>query len=433
MSEIDVSQLSQESLAASAFPASRAADFRVYFANDVHAAIQSHAGEDTSIEICGVLVGEWQKDDDGPFAVIRNFIRCDNAASKNAEVTFTHESWAQINAEMDSKYGEQRIIGWYHSHPDFGIFLSDRDMFIQEHFFCGPGQIAYVVDPVRKLEGVFEWRSGKADVMNYYWVGDRIVTSAASQSPERSRSSMAAHGSLPVGVAYDAQASSAAYGPRENSVLPSTTVMLAWLCVFLLGYLLNDLKSNWEHRYVSEGVVAHYGLWNILQIGRAELVEDSRQRVELAFDAVSELSSEHAGLLEGEERKKTRDRWQKVRKQLAEARDTLQTIESKYSVPEEQRDLLAKVVVDRLMSLTMSDARRPLLPLPIPDAMVEQMQPPSQDEVKSNNKAGSDKSPGSAGAAGTGIPESQPEPSSARGTTPATKPSLGPAPPPGTK
>ncbi len=56
MSEIDVSQLSQESLAASAFPASRAADFRVYFANDVHAAIQSHASEDTSIEICGVLV-----------------------------------------------------------------------------------------------------------------------------------------------------------------------------------------------------------------------------------------------------------------------------------------------------------------------------------------------------------------------------------------
>ncbi len=366
MSEIDVSQLSRESLAAGPFPASRRADFRVYFASDVHAAIQSHAGEDTSIEICGVLVGEWQQDDDGPFAVIRNYIRCDNAASKNAEVTFTHESWAQINEEMDSKYDDQRIIGWYHSHPDFGIFLSDRDMFIQEHFFNGPGQIAYVVDPVRKLEGVFEWRSGKAEVMSCYWVGNSIITSAASQSPEGPRSSMAGHG-LPRDQPFsNAQSAGPAYGPRDGSVLPSATVMLAWLCVFLLGYLINDLKSNWEQRYVGEGVIAHYGLWNILQIGRSELVEDSRKKVDLAFTGVSELSQQHAGLLEGDEQKKTRDRWQNIRKQLAEARDTLKKVEDRYSVPEEQRDLLARVVVERLMALTLADTQREKLPIPMP-------------------------------------------------------------------
>ncbi len=94
-------------------------------------------------------------------------------------------------------------------------------------------------------------------------------------------------------------------------------------------------------------------------------------------------------------------------------------------------DLLAKVVVDRLMSLTMSDARRQLLPLPIPDALVEQMQPPSQDEVKSTTKTGSDKSPSSVGARGQEYRSHNPGRHPHARLTPATKPSLGPFPPPG--
>lgn len=44
-----------------------------------------------------MLVGRWGQDDGGPFAQVTDYIRCDNAASKLAEVTFTHESWAQID------------------------------------------------------------------------------------------------------------------------------------------------------------------------------------------------------------------------------------------------------------------------------------------------------------------------------------------------
>jgi proteasome lid subunit RPN8/RPN11 len=172
MTKLDVTQLTKESLSSGSFPASMAADFRLFFQPEVHAEILSHAGEDTSFEICGILVGRWESDSDGPYAVITNRIRCDNASSKLAEVTFTHESWAQINQEMDTKYSDLRIIGWYHSHPDFGIFLSDRDVFIQENFFSGVGQVAFVVDPVRKTEGVFEWRDGKPELMSQYWVGD---------------------------------------------------------------------------------------------------------------------------------------------------------------------------------------------------------------------------------------------------------------------
>ena len=108
-----------------------------------------------------MLVGSWHRDEAGPFVKVIESIRGEGAETRFAEVTFTHQTWAKINAEMDTKFTELSIVGWYHTHPDFGIFLSDRDRFIHEHFFSGPGQIAHVIDPIRKIEGVFVWRNGK--------------------------------------------------------------------------------------------------------------------------------------------------------------------------------------------------------------------------------------------------------------------------------
>src|SRR5262249_31788881 len=136
----DIGQLQDQSLSQQLFPV-RSSPFRVYFDANAYAAMSAHAAENVTYEICGVMVGNWFRDEHGPFVHVNNYIRCDNATKKFAEVTFTHESWALINSEMDSKFQDQRIVGWYHSHPNFGVFLSDRDMFIQQNFFNGPGQI----------------------------------------------------------------------------------------------------------------------------------------------------------------------------------------------------------------------------------------------------------------------------------------------------
>ncbi|MFX1594033.1 MAG: Mov34/MPN/PAD-1 family protein [Promethearchaeota archaeon] len=42
-----------------------------------------------------------------------------------------------------------RIIGWWHSHPDLGCFLSSTDLLTQKYFFNKPYQVALVIDPVR--------------------------------------------------------------------------------------------------------------------------------------------------------------------------------------------------------------------------------------------------------------------------------------------
>src|SRR5438067_1680710 len=82
--------LSKENLHSGKFPGDRAAAFRVFVDQKVHAELSAHAKEKSSVEICGVLVGSWQQDERGPFVAITNSIRGDAATSKFAEVTFTH-------------------------------------------------------------------------------------------------------------------------------------------------------------------------------------------------------------------------------------------------------------------------------------------------------------------------------------------------------
>ncbi|QDV20491.1 Mov34/MPN/PAD-1 family protein [Gimesia panareensis] len=333
MTAPDIQQLQQESLSESRFPANAASDFRLFIDPAVHQGIQEHASRDTEVEICGVLVGEWLRDEHGPYAKVSQYIRCNQAASKFAEVTFTHESWSQINGEMDSKYADLRIIGWYHSHPDFGIFLSDRDVFIQENFFSGPGQVAYVVDPVRKLEGVFEWKSGKPVLMSHYWVGDDIWSITASEKPSGSS-------------AQQASADPAAGGNYEERMPPmrGSVQIVMGLCLFLIGYLLAGTKSRWEQEMIVTGVVDHYGTHKLMKVGFEDhLRQVNQQLVEVnkLFRTLPLAVPEDANAQQIAEAKKKQVY---VANALTLCSQALLNIEKQYGLTDQERQALSRYI-----------------------------------------------------------------------------------------
>ena len=159
-------------------------------------------------------------------------IRGDAASNKHAEVTFTHETWSKINGEMDTKYTDNSIVGWYHTHPDFGIFLSERDRFILEHFFNGPGQVALVVDPIRKDEGFFIWRGGKPDLTNIFWLGDALQI----HTPESAKSQTTAE-TLPADTSTISQSTVIQSPSRLQQWLTLIPVILAVVLAFMVGRL----------------------------------------------------------------------------------------------------------------------------------------------------------------------------------------------------
>ncbi len=135
---------------------------RVVVRQSVLNAIHRHGQTRTDVEICGVMIGNGYRDERGPFVYIEQIIEGQHSDGQTAQVTFTGETWNHIHGELDQKYPELRILGWYHTHPGFGIFLSAMDLFIHENYFSADEQLAFVYDPLGGDEGLFVWRSGKA-------------------------------------------------------------------------------------------------------------------------------------------------------------------------------------------------------------------------------------------------------------------------------
>jgi len=121
---------------------------------EVLRSIRQHARSETSSEVCGVLIGAGE----GNTVTVAACIAGVSAEQAGAHVTFTQDTWQHIYEVKDRDYPDERIIGWYHSHPGFGVFLSDHDTFIHRNFFSAPQQIAWVFDSVSDEEGCFVWQ-----------------------------------------------------------------------------------------------------------------------------------------------------------------------------------------------------------------------------------------------------------------------------------
>ena len=152
--------------------------------------IERHALRDTSVELGGILLGKECVDDETgePYVWVTQALEAKHYENTQASFTYTHDSWEEISRERDRLHPELDIVGWYHTHPDFGIFLSGHDLFIHNNFFDRPLQVAYVVDPIRQTRGFFQWRDGApAEVGGYYLTaprGDRLALARAANDLE---------------------------------------------------------------------------------------------------------------------------------------------------------------------------------------------------------------------------------------------------------
>src|SRR5206468_822100 len=92
-----------------------------------------------------------------PFVVITECLRAQHYESTQGSFKFTHATWSAITRERQRFLPELQMVGWYHTHPDWGVFLSGMDLFICDHFFSQQLDVAYVIDPCRGDRGMFQW------------------------------------------------------------------------------------------------------------------------------------------------------------------------------------------------------------------------------------------------------------------------------------
>jgi proteasome lid subunit RPN8/RPN11 len=154
-------------------------DLRVYVDVDAMRDMELHAKSNTGVELGGVLLGGQFVDEDGrPFVIVTDSLRAQHYESTKGSFKFTHDTWSQITRERDEFPEELQMVGWYHTHPDWGVFLSGMDMFICDNFFNKPLDVALVIDPCRDDRGFFQWTNNPAQrtrrTNGFYLIGSRF-------------------------------------------------------------------------------------------------------------------------------------------------------------------------------------------------------------------------------------------------------------------
>ena len=157
------------------FPGPRGVDvpLRVACERAAYAEVVAHAKESLDTEICGVLVGTECVDDDGVFVHAQAAVRGAKAQEGATHVTFTQDTWNTIHETIERDYPKLQIVGWYHSHPGFGVEFSDMDIFIQNNFFPGQLQVALVTDPLGGEVAICVNQGEGVQYLPRFWVDAR--------------------------------------------------------------------------------------------------------------------------------------------------------------------------------------------------------------------------------------------------------------------
>ncbi len=281
MSSLDVRSIDIKELRTAAAPATKQ-EYRVFLSETAFDRAVARGDSDTTREIGGVLIGELLRDDAGPYLRIDGTIDALHAEEKGAELTFTHATWEHIHKEMDGKHQDKRVVGWYHTHPGFGIFLSDRDQFIHKSFFNLPFQVALVYDPKSREHGMFTWHDNEVWRARRYWIGAREQTWDGLRAQVESQGDKPGDKPRPA-LKPDAAATSDGGAPRDD--LGMSGSMFGLVAVGLVLLVVGGLVGRWLGAGAANEV--------ILQAQ----VEVAKARSEGSQLAIASLQNELIGVL----------------------------------------------------------------------------------------------------------------------------------------
>lgn len=113
----------------------------------------THARELASkgLESMGLLVGEAFSHKGRPYVIVEDYVTAGNDSTA-VSVRFSREAFSSLAREYSSKRGRV-VVGWCHSHPNYGCFLSSTDVRTQKSYFPEEWHIAIVIDPLRSEAG----------------------------------------------------------------------------------------------------------------------------------------------------------------------------------------------------------------------------------------------------------------------------------------
>lgn len=131
--------------------ASSAGLYDMYLTRDCMDKIIAHckAHAEEHLEVMGLLVGDVFAWDSESFTLVKDAVTTDLEAT-NISVRFDSAGFEGLFGQLDRLKYDYVLVGWYHSHPGLGCFMSQTDITTQRRMFNSPFHSALVVDPIKQ-------------------------------------------------------------------------------------------------------------------------------------------------------------------------------------------------------------------------------------------------------------------------------------------
>jgi 26S proteasome regulatory subunit N11 len=137
--------------------------FDLYLSKLAEEKIRNHAMSrlEPRIEIMGLLLGTVYRHEGREYVLVRDVVTTDLDASL-VSVRFDRQGFEKLFDSLDDSGFDYVIVGWYHSHPGHGCFLSQTDVDTQVSMFNRPFHSALVIDPVNREIETFKVERGRS-------------------------------------------------------------------------------------------------------------------------------------------------------------------------------------------------------------------------------------------------------------------------------
>ena len=93
--------------------------------------MREHGQGDTRRECGGVMLGEVMEGKHQSWVLVEEVIPAAHTTAQRGSVTFTHDTWEQINREQDERYPDLRIVGTHHGYFDRTLGGEENNHVIQ--------------------------------------------------------------------------------------------------------------------------------------------------------------------------------------------------------------------------------------------------------------------------------------------------------------
>jgi|YelNatPaOPRAMG01_1025707.scaffolds.fasta_scaffold02223_8 26S proteasome regulatory subunit N11 len=129
--------------------------YEVYIEYNTLKKIIFHTCHDFPFETMGFLIGDVFRWNDREYTEIIDYGPVKSVATISRVIP-AEGALGKFVGKYLHKFKNKILVGWYHSHPNYGCFLSEIDLDSQRRYFPQAYHVALVVDPVRKEFSFFK-------------------------------------------------------------------------------------------------------------------------------------------------------------------------------------------------------------------------------------------------------------------------------------